>query len=255
MIKKQVSRFGKKNVYTVFVLVLLAVATFYIKNKFFRSGFKHYTEFGIDIPSNYSIHGIDVSHHQDDIDWTLVKKMNVNGIGINFAFLKATEGVNYVDPCFKDNMDGCKENAITRGAYHYFIAARSGKEQAVNFIENAHLKSGDLAPVLDVEENKGTTPEQLHTRLAEWLDVVEKKYKVKPIIYCNIEYYEKYIAGQFNGYPIWIAHYKAKNSPRISDSWAIWQHNENGHVTGIRTDVDFNAFNGGSWAFNGLLIP
>ena len=254
MYKKQAVGFGKKKLYGIFILMLLAVAIFYFKNKFFRPGFKHYTEFGIDIPSNYSIHGIDVSHYQEDIDWALVKNMKVKGIGINFAFLKATEGVSYVDPTFKDNMDGCKENGITRGAYHYFIAARSGKEQAANFIENANLKKGDLAPVLDIEQNTGTTQEQLHTRLAEWLDLVEKKYKTKPIIYCNIEYYEKYIAGQFSGYPIWIAHYKATNNPRISDSWAIWQHNEHGHVTGIRTDVDFNAFNGGSWAFDGLLI-
>jgi lysozyme len=254
MIKKHVVGSGKKKFHSIWVLILLAAAIIFIKYKFFKPSFKHYTEFGIDMPTNYSIHGIDVSHYQEDIDWSLVKNMKVKGIGISFAFLKATEGLSYVDPMFEDNMEGCKENGIPRGAYHYFIAAKSGREQAENFIAHANLKKGDLAPVLDIEQNTGTTPEQLHVRLAEWLDVIEKKYKTKPIIYCNIEYYEKYIVGQFSGYPIWIAHYKAVDKPRMSDSWAIWQHNEHGHVTGIRTEVDFNVFNGGGWAFDGLLI-
>lgn len=245
---------SKKKINAIIILLLVVFVGIYAVYKLRKPAFKHYTEFGIDIPQGFSIHGIDVSHHQDDIDWTLIKKMNVKGISIGFAFLKSTEGTNYVDPNFKDNMEGCNENNIPRGAYHYFIAAKSGKEQAAHFIENTNLVKGDLAPVLDIEENKGTTAEQLHTRLAEWLDAVENKFKTKPIIYCNIEYYNKYIAGQFSGYPIWIAHYKAVNAPRINDSWAIWQHNEHGNVNGIRTDVDFNVFNGGSWAFNGLLI-
>jgi lysozyme len=254
MYKKQIAKPNNKIVYSIIAFLLFLAFSFYIKYKFFKPVFKHYTEFGIDMPTNYSIHGIDVSRYQDDIDWALVKAMKVKGIGIEFAFIKATEGNSYVDPMLEDNMEGTKENGILRGAYHYFIAAKSGKEQAANFIKHANLKSGDLAPVLDIEQNTGTTAAQLHTRLAEWLDVVEKAYNTKPIIYCNIEYYEKYIADKFSGYPIWIAHYKAKDKPRIKDSWAIWQHNEHGHVTGIREDVDFNVFNGGSWALSGLLI-
>ena len=90
--------------------------------------------------------------------------------------------------------------------------------------------------------------------MQEWLDVVEAKFNTKPIIYCNIEYYNKYMIGKFDAYPIWIAHYQAKDKPRISNAWAFWQHNEHGHVTGIREDVDFNVFSGNRWQFNSLLM-
>ena len=255
MTSKQVNGFGKKITYTIGALMLFAAATFYIKNKFFRAGFKHYKEFGIDMPTNYSIHGIDVSHYQEDIDWALVKNMKVGNIAIEFAFIKATEGTNNVDDQLKENMEGCKENNIKRGAYHYFLPFKSGISQAANFIENVHLSNGDLPPVLDIEQNNGCTPEQMHDRIAEWLNLVEKKYNVKPIIYCNVNYYENYIAGKFDEYPIWIAHYLVKDKPRINSNWVFWQHNENGHVTGIRsTSVDFNVFNGSRWNFNKLLI-
>ena len=255
MSSKQVNRINKKIIYSIFGLMFITVVSFYIKNKFFKQSFVHYKEFGIDIPTSYSIHGIDVSHYQQDIDWALVKAMKVNNIGIDFVFIKATEGVNLVDAQFKENMEGCKENGIRKGAYHYFLPSKSGTEQANNFIDNVVLSNGDLPPVLDIEQNNGCTTEQLLTRIEEWLTLVEKKYKTKPIIYCNVDYYEKYISGRFDEYPIWIAHYLVKDKPRISKNWVFWQHNERGHVTGIRaTNVDFNVFNGSKWNFNNLLI-
>ena len=255
MAKKQVKNFGKRNVYTIAVLILLAVCTVYIKNKFFRPPFKYYSEFGIELPVNYAVHGIDVSHYQLDIDWKLVKNMKVKNIGIDFAFIKATEGTSYVDDEFKNNMQGCKENDIKRGAYHYLLSSRSGKTQALNFIENVKLSKGDFAPVLDIEQNTGVNVEQLQAIIKDWLDMAEQHYKIKPIIYCNIDYYQKYIAGKFDDYPIWIAHYLVKDKPRMNNNWAFWQHNEHGHITGIRaTDVDFNVFNGGKWGLDNYCL-
>ena len=49
------------------------------------SNFVTYPEFGIAVPDNYLIHGIDVSHHQDDINWDLVKNMQVKNIKDRFC--------------------------------------------------------------------------------------------------------------------------------------------------------------------------
>src|SRR2546428_3296241 len=57
--------------------------------------------FGIKIPTRYNVHGIDVSYYQEKIDWNKVKNMNSGGIGIDFAYLKATEGLLLVDRSFK----------------------------------------------------------------------------------------------------------------------------------------------------------
>src|SRR5689334_869970 len=59
-----------------------------------KAHFARYQAFGVDIPTNYSIHGIDVSKYQEFIDWESVKAMNVEGVQIQFAFIKATEGVS-----------------------------------------------------------------------------------------------------------------------------------------------------------------
>jgi lysozyme len=65
--------------------------------------FVRYREFGIEIPVSYSVHGIDVSRYQGEIDWKEVKEMNVRNIRLSFVFIKATEGLNSTDPYFKRN--------------------------------------------------------------------------------------------------------------------------------------------------------
>ncbi len=219
-----------------------------------RSKYIRYSAFGIEIPSNYSIHGIDVSRYQEIIDWDNVRQMQVEGVKIDFAFIKATEGMRDEDPYFRRNWKKAKDAAMPKGAYHFFIATRNGKLQAENFIKRVKLEPGDLPPVLDVEETYGVSPQKLRTRVLEWLQTVEEYYKVKPILYTNVDFYQFYLKDQFDGYPLWVAHYLQKERPRIYRDWAFWQHSEAGRVNGIAAFVDFNVFNGDSTEFSNLLI-
>ncbi len=217
--------------------------------------FEQYPEFGIEMPSSYEIHGIDVSKYQQNISWTMVKEMQVKDIRIGFAFIKATEGNNHTDSHFKRNWRRSKKAGITRGAYHFFIASKDGKTQAKNFINSVELESGDLPPVLDVEQNNGTSAARLRTEVKEWLDAVEEYYGVKPIIYTNVSFYETYLQGYFDDYSLWVAHYFQPQKPRIEREWSFWQHSEEGRVNGIASKVDFNVFNGDSLDFRSLLLP
>ena len=219
-----------------------------------RAKYIRYSAFGIDIPANYSIHGIDVSRYQEIIDWDNVKQMNVENVQINFAFIKATEGVRNKDPYFQRNWKRAKEAGMPRGAYHFFIATRSGKTQAENFIKKVELSPGDLPPVLDVEETYGVAPQKLRQRVLEWLQTIEEYYKVKPILYTNVDFYKYYLKDQFDSYPLWVAHYLQKERPRIYRDWTFWQHSESGCANGIAAYVDFNVFNGDSTAFSNLLM-
>lgn len=219
-----------------------------------RAKFVRYAAFGIEIPVAYSIHGIDVSRYQNIIDWESVKEMQVDNIRIHFAFIKATEGIGNHDPYFKRNWKRAKESGMTRGAYHFFLATKSGKLQAENFIKKVDLEPGDLPPVLDVEQTYGVAPAKMRERVLEWLETVEAYYKVKPILYTNVEFYRFYLKDEFDSYPLWVAHYLQKERPRIHRDWTFWQHNEAGHVNGIRSYVDFNVFNGDSVQFRELLL-
>ena len=247
-------RFGKEIFFTVIILISLSLIAYYIKSRLYSPAFILYKQFGIYMPANYPIHGIDVSRYQKNISWKDVQQMKVNDIAIGFAFIKATEGIDNVDSQYRNNMANAKKAGIPRGAYHFFIGSKSGKLQAAHFVETVYLQKGDLPPVLDVEQANGASVFDIQQRVSDWLLLAEKRYKVKPIIYSNIDFYNTYLAGRFDDYPLWIAHYLEKNKPRIQRSWLFWQHNETGHVNGIRTNVDFNVFNGDSIAFKNILL-
>jgi lysozyme len=217
--------------------------------------FVRYKEFGINIPTQYEIHGIDVSRYQSTIAWEEVKSMRVKNIQLGFAFIKATEGTGLVDPYFKRNWKKAKEAGVVRGAYHFFYPKKDGKSQAQNFFENVKLESGDLPPVLDIERGWNVPVDKLQKEVQAWLDAMEQAYGVKPIIYTYVTFYEKYLKGKFDDYPLWIAHYYQPDNPRISRPWHFWQHSEEGHVNGILAKVDFNVFSGDSSAFRSLLVP
>lgn len=245
--------FSRAIIFSVLLLSFTAAAFYYLRI-YAPASFVHYREFGIEIPVSYSIHGIDVSRHQERISWKDVEEMNVDGIKLDFAFIKATEGIESVDDQFKRNWKNIKKTGLHAGAYHFFIATKSGKAQAVNFIKAVELESGDLPPVLDVEETYGATVADIRQRVSDWLFMAERAYKTRPIIYTNLIFYQTYLAGKFDDYPLWIAHYNEKHKPRIQRNWSFWQHNEGGHVSGINAYVDFNVFNGDSTAFQQLLI-
>lgn len=252
----------KKPPYLSAVMWLLAIfffaGAFYLGYLWYtasRTKAIRYTAFGIEIPAQYAIHGIDVSHHQDRISWDAVKEMEVNGIRIGFAFMKATEGADHRDPHFKRNWRKSGDAGIVRGAYHFFNPARKGKPQAAHFIRNVKLEPGDLPPVLDIETTPRVSASTLRNELKTWLEMVEQHYGVRPLIYTNIFFYNKYLKGYFDDYPLWVAHYLQRDAPRISRDWTFWQHSETGRVNGITSKVDFNVFAGDSIAFRALLVP
>ena len=237
----------------VILLAVIASAVYYINDYFSRPKFVRYPAFGIDLPVNYAIHGIDVSRYQHNIDWKAVQAMQDKQVKIGFTFIKATEGLGRVDIGFRQNWFNAKLALMPRGAYHFFISSKSGKAQAENFIETVKLSKGDLPPVLDIESTNGASATDIQQRAKDWLMMIEKYYKVKPIIYTNVDFYENFLDGEFDDYPLWVAHYYVKDKPRIKRNWLIWQHNEKGHVNGIDAFVDFNVFNGDSTAFKKLL--
>ncbi len=252
---------GRKKKKTVAVTVViclccvcaLSVIIYYGISYFSKPSFITYPAFGIAIPQQYDIHGIDVSHYQEMIDWSEVKNMEVDGIKVGFAFIKATEGVGKIDANFRRNWLHCQKEKIARGAYHFFLPNRSGKLQAKNFITAVTLKTGDLPPVLDVEK---VWPDKIKmvNEILTWLSIVEKEYALKPIIYTNIYFYNTYLKGYVDDYPFWIAHYLQPDKPRVERDWHFWQHSEKGRVNGIASLVDFNVFKGDSTEFRDMMV-
>ena len=195
-------------------------------------------------PEGFDIHGIDVSHYQEDIDWEVVRNASLDTAPVSFVFIKATEGVSLLDENFNLNFYEAKQNGLIRGAYHFFIPNIDARAQARFFLKQVHLEPGDLPPVLDVEKAGDLTVPQLQKAVKTWLDMVEAEYGVKPIIYTGYKFKLHYLnAPVFDAYPYWIAHYYVEKLA-YKGEWAFWQHTDCGEVDGVRGDVDCNIFNG-----------
>jgi lysozyme len=188
--------------------------------------------------------GIDVSFYQGTIDWTTVANNN-----ISFAILKATEGLDIVDPNFATNWAASRAVGMTRSAYHFFRAARDAKAQAEFFLKTVgKLEDFDLPLVLDLERVDGIDRNVALDKAQIWLDIVEKATGRKPIVYTYPVFWEEQLAdtNRFVNYPLWIAHYQTLQ-PWVPGKWKNWtfhQYSETGQVKGIAGAVDLNQFAG-----------
>jgi lysozyme len=217
--------------------------------------YRTYKSFNIPIPSNYTIHGIDVSYAQGKIDWQKVSQMWEDSVHISFAFIKATEGLLTVDPYFKRNWREGPKAGITCGAYHFFRPGKNGLWQARFFLQNVKLEKGDLPPVVDIEQLDGVTPETMRWELKAFLTKVESSTGVKPIIYSGLSFYNDYLDGYFDPYHLWIAHYHQEElQTGKNTNWWFWQHSDIAKINGIAHTVDFDAYRGDSLAFRRLLV-
>ena len=194
-------------------------------------------------PNDFSIHGIDISHHNKFIKWQNVKYIYGLEDSLSFVFIKATEGGDHLDSLFIRNWDESKQSKLIRGAYHYFKPGVDAKLQAQWFLRNVTRKTGDLPPVIDVEESRFGWGYSLEKEVLTMAKELEKHYLVKPIIYTSHNFYEIYFYGsEFSKYPFWIARYNYHHRISSLDFWKFWQHSEKGAVTGISGAVDLNVY-------------
>lgn len=199
----------------------------------------------------YALEGIDVSRWQEEINWGAVA-----ADGIDFAFVKASEGETLRDPQFDHNWAAAKAAGLTRGAYHFYRANVDPEAQAANFLAALALEPGDLAPVVDVETRDGVSRAELVAGLQTFLLLVEVRTGVRPVVYTGQKFYYRHLAGHLDGYALWIARY-GDSAPSVAagTELALWQYSDRGRVAGVRGHVDLNVFLGDREAFERLRVP
>jgi GH25 family lysozyme M1 (1,4-beta-N-acetylmuramidase) len=184
--------------------------------------------------------GIDVSHYQGSVSWSMVAQSHHP---IEFVFVRATMGKDGRDQQFVANWEGASEIGLLRGAYHYYRPWETSTEQFDNFRSVVQLRPGDLPPVLDVEEMGSLGRDNLRKGVANWIALCEAHYGMKPIIYTGRNFYKAHLSDIVKGCPLWIAAYSGKHRLRGID-WHFHQFTERVRVNGIRGGVDGNDFNG-----------
>lgn len=209
------------------------------------------------IPSENTIHGIDISRHNGEVIWSEVVSHRLVNKPIHFVIIKATEGGDLVDPYFKLNWENAQRHGIVRGAYHFFTSFTDPEIQAINYLSTVKHESGDFVPVLDFENDGRTFLERnnLAENAKKWLDIVESQVGKKPIIYTNHRIYNRYIKNHIEGYDIWLADYSVYDPSGYDiKNMVMWQHTDGGRVQGITENVDLNVFYGTQHKFQKFLF-
>jgi lysozyme len=198
-------------------------------------------------PSDYPVHGVDVSRFQGAIDWNRAARA-----GVAFAFLKATEGAEDVDPSFADNWRQTRAAGIPRGAYHFYYFCRSAADQARSFIRNVPREAGALPPVLDLEWNPFSPtctyrppPETVRAEAEIFLRMLTRHYGQRPIMYVPVDFFERNQMWRVSGYEFWLRSTAAHPAATYDGHpWTFWQYTGTGLAPGFQGEVDLNAFNG-----------
>jgi GH25 family lysozyme M1 (1,4-beta-N-acetylmuramidase) len=195
--------------------------------------------------------GIDISKWQGDVDWG-----KIAAAGTDFAFVRVSDGLNTPDQKFAQNWQNARAAGITTGVYQFFRPNQDPIKQA-DLLLNAMgaLEPGDLPPVIDVEATGGLSKAQVTAAIHKWVDHVEAKLGVQPIIYSGRFFWQDNVgSSDFSSYPFWIAHY-TNSCPNLPTQWSDWefhQYTESGSIAGVSGNVDQNYFNGDAEALASL---
>lgn len=203
-------------------------------------------------PENYPVHGIDLSRYQTSVDWDTARSA-----GVNFAFIKATEGGDRVDPMFQTHWQGASAAGVRPGAFHFYYFCTSAAVQARWFIANVPRTPGALPPVVDVEWNpqsptctRRPAPAVVRSEIGIFLDIVGRHYGQRPIVYVPLDFWEDNDLSDITDEEFWLrstADHPSETFPGAD--WVFWQYSGTGLVPGIGGPVDLNVFAGstGFW--------
>lgn len=217
----------------LFILVILGSVAVYLE----LSGHLYHN----DIFANpYKIHGIDISHHQERINWKMVDKR------YKFVIMKATEGKDFSDTDFFYNWNNARLNGFTVGAYHFFTMLSSGSAQADHYISKVPYSEKTLPPVIDLEIPVRHPKHIVLKELQDMITKLEEHYKKRVIIYVTYHTYNAYIKGEFPDNSLWIRDIKFIPNLKEDERWIIWQYSNRGRVRGIPPFTDKNVLRSGT---------
>lgn len=194
--------------------------------------------------------GIDVSHHQNAIDWEKVK-----AAGYDFAFIRivyrgyGSSGSLNLDREYRSNIIHAKEAGLQTGVYVFSQAINEAEaeEEAQMVIDHLQDITLDLPVVYDPElirddtaRTDNVTGEQFTKNTIAFCEKI-KAAGFQPMIYSNM-YWEAFLFDleQLKEYPIWYADYE--NIPQTPYAFTFWQYSESGNVDGIEGVTDLNAW-------------
>jgi GH25 family lysozyme M1 (1,4-beta-N-acetylmuramidase) len=152
--------------------------------------------------------GIDISHHQDAaLDLAQCRRE-----GIEFVFIKSSEGGDYVDPEFAANLAEARRAGLLVGAYHYVRSNATAAAQVANVRRAVPL---DVAVIPDVEANSGGV-----VLVREFVDRLRAAGYRVPLLYLPRWYWSQIGSPSLAGLPpLWSSRYPDNVVGDLGDEW------------------------------------
>ena len=189
--------------------------------------------------------GIDVSSHQQQINWSSVAQDGISFAYIRLGYRGSSEGTLHVDDFFTQNLSGAKNAGIDVGVYFFSqaITEEEAREEARFVLKQLDGASLDYPIAFDMEPSPegggradALTREEATAIANAFCDEIQKS-GYRAIIYGNSYDLSKYDLSALTG-RIWLAQYDGK--PDGSISFVMWQYTPKGTVAGISGSVDLN---------------
>ena len=187
------------------------------------------------------IHGIDLSHYQGEVFWEAVGE----NTKMAYVYLKATEGGDWIDDRYENNIELAHLHGLKVGSYHFYRPRTDQRQQLENFKVQCLPGEQDLIPMIDIETTSGLSTDEFCDSLFKFLSLVEEAYKQKPLLYTFTNFYNKHLVGKIDNYKLMIAQY-TDTEPVLADERDItlWQYTAKGRIMGISGYVDKSRFMG-----------
>jgi uncharacterized protein (TIGR03382 family) len=194
------------------------------------------------------VHGMDVAYYDDVTDWNAARAS-----GIEFAFIRATDGTTYLDSKFPGYWAGAKAAGVLRGAYQFFRPAEDPIAQADLLLQKIGSDVGELPPVIDVEVSGSLPPAQVAAAVHAWVTHVAAAIGRAPIVYAGLYSWPTLTGGaDETTSPLWMAQYTSAPCPDIPTpwtKWTFWQYSSTGSAPGVAQQgsagtLDLDIFDG-----------
>lgn len=201
------------------------------------------------------LHGIDVSEHNGDIDWSKVKK-NADFAIIRIGFRGySTTGKVIKDKKFDENIKNARANGVPVGIYFYSqaITTAEAKEEAnatIQWLDKNELDypiffDYEFASVssgrLDSAWRTGRLNKEKMTNIAiAYMSAIRSTGR-DAMIYASRSFLEDNVSHSAitdNGFGIWVAEYNS--STPFAGKYVGWQYSSVGAISGISGRIDCN---------------
>lgn len=188
------------------------------------------------------VHGIDLSHYQGEVFWQTVGE----NTSMAYVYLKATEGGDRIDEKYERNVQLAHRHGLKVGSYHFYRPKTEQQKQLENFMTQCLPGEQDLLPMIDIESTGGLSTQEFCDSLFKFLDLVEKTYRQKPLLYTFTNFYNRHLVGKLDDYKLMIAQYTKDKTPTLNDGrdYEMWQYTSKGRLVGVSGYIDKSRFMG-----------